>query len=99
MQETHSLELLPCCPISGNPMPGSRIEIKYTPRELILEVESLRAYIDSYQGGRGVIRSMEGMVQAITQDAANAVQTHVCVYAHLQINPSQLMYLECVAEP
>jgi NADPH-dependent 7-cyano-7-deazaguanine reductase QueF-like protein len=83
--------------MSGNPLAGSEIEISYTLVDLILEVQSLREYVDSYKGGRGDIRSMEGMIQAITQDCANAVKTTVHVFARLNINPDQRMELECSA--
>lgn len=98
-RETHTLSLMPCCPVSGNPWPGSKVEICYVAEKLILEVISLRAYIDSYKGGRGDVRSMEGMIQAIAQDAANAVQSHVTVKADLLISPEQRIFLECAANP
>jgi NADPH-dependent 7-cyano-7-deazaguanine reductase QueF len=97
MKETHRLELKPCCPVSGNPLAGSVIEIEYRVGELVLEVEALRAYVDSYQGGRGDVRSMEGMCQQITQDCANAVQTSVWTRATLNIAPEQQMIVECSA--
>lgn len=97
MKETHRLELKPCCPISGNPLAGSVIEIEYRVGELVLEVAALRAYVDSYQGGRGDVRSMEGMCQQITQDCANAVQTSVWTRATLNIAPEQQMIVECSA--
>jgi NADPH-dependent 7-cyano-7-deazaguanine reductase QueF len=97
MEETHVLTVPQCCPISGNPLPGSVLRIRYEPRHLILEVASLRAYVDSYKGGKGDIRSMEGMVQAITQDCANAVQAACYVRAELNIAPDQQMILECSA--
>lgn len=50
---THILSLPQCCPITGNPQAGSTIEIVYTPTDSLIEVISLRAYVDSYQGGRG----------------------------------------------
>lgn len=97
MKETHRLELKPCCPISGNPLAGSVIEIEYRVDELVLEVAALRAYVDSYQGGRGDVRSMEGMCQQITQDCADAVQTSVWTRATLNIAPEQQMIVECSA--
>ena len=97
MKETHVLALKPCCPISGNPLAGSVIEIEYRVHERVLEAEALRAYVDSYQGGRGDVRSMEGMCQQITQDCANAVQTSVWTRAVLNIAPEQSMILECAA--
>lgn len=59
----------------------------------------LRAYVDSYQGGRGEVRSMEGMIQQIAQDCSDTIKTPVWVRAHLNITPSQQMYLECSALP
>lgn len=97
MKETHALDLPPCCPISGNPLSGSTIEIQYEPKDRILEVVSLCAYVDSYQGGRGDVRSMEGMVQQITQDAADALGCTVWVLAVLNINPNQRLRIECSA--
>lgn len=98
-KEKHILALKPCCPISNNPETGSQLEIEYRVHRLILEVASLRAYVDSYQGGRGEVRSMEGMIQQITQDCANAVETTVHVVARLKINPDQEMELTCSAHP
>jgi len=90
---THILELPPCCPVSSNPLPGSKIFISYTPDKYLLEVISLRKYIDSYQGGKGAIRSMEGMLQAITKDCALAVQVAVTIESELFINPNQQIRL------
>jgi len=95
MVETHTLPLSPACPISGNPQAGSTVAITYTPADYLLEVESLRAYVDSYTGGRGEIRSMEGMIQAIAQDAANVLGVSVEVVAALNIRPNQTMHLQC----
>lgn len=85
MRVTHTLSIPPCCPVSKNPLEGSEIEIAYTPREVILEVEALRVYIDSYQGGRGDVRSMEGMIQQICQDCANLLDTPVHCIARLNL--------------
>lgn len=99
MEESHILPLLPACPVSGNPQEGSSIAITYTPAEKILEVSSLRSYVDSFTGGRGDIRSMEGMVQAIAQDTADATGVFVDVVADLNIRPNQRMILKCKGEP
>jgi NADPH-dependent 7-cyano-7-deazaguanine reductase QueF len=99
MVETHILQLGPCCPRSGNPLVGSKLTITYRPADLILEVASLRSYVDSYVGGKGEIRSMEGMIQAITQDCANAAKINVETVAELLIEPRQEMRLACHAYP
>lgn len=96
-RETHTLALPKCCPMSGNPQPGSEIEIAYSPEGVVLEVASLHAYIQSYIGGRGDIRSMEEMIQQITQDCANAAKVMVYTIARLNLEPGQKMTLECAA--
>ena len=95
----HRLSLPACCPITANPRPGSEITISYQPAGHLLEVIALRAYIDSYQGGRGPVRSMEGMIQSIAQDCANSVWVSVCVTAELVLDPDQRMSVECRAYP
>jgi len=97
MKETHILPLLNCCPVTKNPQKGSTIEISYCPDNLLLEVESLRAFVDSYVGGKGDIRSMEGMIQDITQKCANMIGVMVYSLALLIIEPNQQMRLECSA--
>jgi NADPH-dependent 7-cyano-7-deazaguanine reductase QueF len=94
-KEGHKLMLPVCCPYSQNPRPGSSIRINYIPAETLLEVASLHAYIDSYRGGRGEVRSMEGMIQNITKDCADTLGVHVEVTAELLLDPSQTMYLTC----
>lgn len=96
---THVLSIPPCCPVSGNPLEGSTAWISYTPKLHLLEVEALRHYIDSYKGGRGEVRSMEGMIQNIAQDCADLIRSEVTVRADLNILPSQNMTVECVGYP
>lgn len=98
-EETHELGIENCCPVSHNPLKGSLVRIRYEPDGEILEVASLRAYVDSYRGGRGEVRSMEGMIQQIAQDAANALKREVKVEAALEIDPGQRMKLFCYASP
>jgi NADPH-dependent 7-cyano-7-deazaguanine reductase QueF len=99
IKERHILPVSGCCPISFNPQVGSEIEIEYEPAQSILEVATLRAYVDSFIGGKDGVRSMEGMIQQIAQDCANYVGTKVTVRAHLLIEPGQRMELECRAFP
>lgn len=96
---THRLLIPPCCPISNNPRPGSRLEISYQPHDYMLEVAALRCYVDSYRGGRGPVRSMEGMIQCIAQDCADCIKTPVRVVAELMLDPNQEMLVRCEATP
>lgn len=99
MVERHGFYLPPCCPVTKNPQPNSTIQIKYRPDRLILEVAALREYIMEYVGGRIDVRSMEGMVQNISQDCANAVGVEVRVKAKIRLLPEQTMKLICKAWP
>lgn len=95
----HAISIPPCCPISGNPLKGSLLEICYSPIKFVLEVEALRQYVDSYKGGRGDVRSMEGMIQNICQDSADCVAVPVRVKARLNLRPNQQMTVDCTANP
>jgi 7-cyano-7-deazaguanine reductase len=98
-RETHILELAQCCPISGNPQPGSKVAIEYEPNGTILEVAALRSYLDSFVGGKGSVRSMEGMIQMIAQECSQVLSVQVKVQAELIIEPNQRMEVICVAVP
>lgn len=103
--ESHELELPPCCPVSKNPRPGSTFTICYTPKQQVLEVGSLYAYIYSFRGGlKGadgqiVVRDMEGMIARIARDCAEALGVPVTVTAHLVLVPGQKMHLSVVGKP
>jgi hypothetical protein len=110
-QQEHELQLPSCCPVSKNPRSGSFIRIHYRPAAKHLEVYSLKELIDSFVGGQKcphsgavVIRDMEGMIQSIAQQCADAVGVEVHVNAHLILNDEpvetiQAMRLDCVATP
>lgn len=97
--ERHSFDLPQCCPVSKNPQPGSVLKIRYRPNAVILEVQSIHDYIRSYIGGRLTVRNMEGMIQGIAQDCADALGVRVRVKAKLIIQPTQIMELKCKAWP
>lgn len=98
-EHEHVLDLLRCCPVSGNPQPGSVLSIFYKGQRGFLEVQSLLDYVQTYVGGKGDIRSMEGMIQAIAQDCADILEVDVRVEARLMIKPSQRMIVKCYAFP
>ncbi len=69
LDEWHILPFSGLCPFSGNPQIGSKLCILYRPTACFLEVYSLRAYVNSYTGGKGAIRDMEGAIQQMAQDS------------------------------
>lgn len=97
--EHHDFEIPACCPVTKNPQAGSHLRIKYRPKAILLEVQSIYDYIREYIGGRLDVRSMEGMIQNIAQDCANTLDVKVTVRANLLLQPRQEMYLKCKAWP
>lgn len=89
VRSCHRFDLPRMCPVSGNPQPGSAIEVWYTAREWFLEIETLGAYIETYIGGRPfggkLIRDMEQTIQQIAQDCAASVEVPVVIIARLKI--------------
>ena len=85
----HSFDLPRMCPISGNPQPGSVLEVHYTAGDWFLEIETLGEYIASYIGGKQIgrtfVRDMEQTIQAIAADCATSVGVQVVCIARLKI--------------
>lgn len=96
-EHEHELEISGFCPVSGNPLAGSTLTISYRGEHGFLEVASLRAFVDSYRGGKGEVRSMEGMLQEIAQECANALAVDVKLRSFLRIEPEQIMKVTCYA--
>lgn len=88
----HILPLPSCCPVSGNPQPGSLLAICYHAGGAFLEVYSLRKQIDAYIGGHANgIRDMEGMVQDIAKDCAVTVHAPVTVGAFVRLQRGDML--------
>lgn len=104
-EETHTLDLPQCCPISRNPQPGSEIDLTYEPADKVLEVGALYTYIHQYKGGlrddtgEVIVRDMEQMIDLITQHCANAVGVEVRAEARLILVPTQRMTLKVTRTP
>lgn len=98
-ESVHELRFNDMCPISHNPQLGSSLSIHYKANGHFLEVASLRTFIDSYQGGQGDIRSMEGMLQHVAQSASDTLRVNVKLTSRLVIEPDQVILLTCFAFP
>ena len=98
-EHEHDLKIHGLCPVSGNPQEGSGILISYKAQDGFLEVEALKAFVESYQGGKGEVRSMEGMLQEIAQECANILRVSVTLRSFLLIEPKQIMKVTCYAFP
>lgn len=84
---SHSVPLPQCCPVSGNPLPGSKLTVCYMPEAIVFPVEDLAAYVAEYVGGRGEIRGMEEMVQELATRVRDVVGQPVRAFADLIIQP------------
>ena len=86
LYQRHTLPLPSCCPVSGNPHPGSSIRISYRAAARVLEVYSLGAYLRSFVGGHpSGVRTMEGMIQQVASDCVEALGVSVAVRASVQL--------------
>lgn len=85
----HTFDLPRMCPVSGNPQPGSVLEVHYTALDWFLEIETLGEYIASFIGGkqigRAFVRDMEQTIQAIAVECAASVGVRVACIARLKI--------------
>lgn len=87
----HTLPLPSCCPVSGNPQPGSQVRITYRPQLSVLEVYSLTAYLAEYVGGHSNgVRTMEAMIQQIATDCADLLGVPVTVFAKVLLESGRL---------
>lgn len=94
----HRLALPSCCPVSGNPQPGSEIVISYRAGGTVLEVYALSRYLYSFIGGHpSGTRTMEGMVEQIARDCAATVGVRVRVRAKVVLQQDRES-LEILAE-
>ena len=95
-ESAHIFRIQGACPVSDNPQKGSELTIKYIPDEYVLEVAALKKFLDSFIGGRGEVRSMEGMIQTIAKECSEILKVDVEVLADLIIKPGpQGMRLTC----
>jgi NADPH-dependent 7-cyano-7-deazaguanine reductase QueF len=98
-EHEHGLSFHDTCPVSGNPKLGSSLTICYKAKDYFLEVASLKELVDSYRGGKGDVRSMEGMLQEIAQVCADALDVDVQLHSFLLLEPDQTMRVKCYAFP
>jgi NADPH-dependent 7-cyano-7-deazaguanine reductase QueF len=98
-EHEHDLKISGFCPVSGNPQEGSGILISYKGTDGFLEVAALKAFVESYRGGKGDVRSMEGMLQEIAQSCADVLGVDVKLCSFLRIEPEQIMKITCYAFP
>lgn len=87
----HVVPLPSCCPVSGNPLPGSSITMAYLPKDRVFPVEWLEDMIREYVGGHHSrnIRNMEEMIQDLAIRAVENVRVRIRVRADLLISPPQ----------
>jgi NADPH-dependent 7-cyano-7-deazaguanine reductase QueF len=98
-EHEHILRIDGMCPVTNNPQIGSTITIAYKGAQSFLEIASLRAFVDSYKGGKGDVRSMERMLQEIAQSCADVLRVDVKLTSELLIEPAQVMRICCFAFP
>lgn len=101
---SHTVELPRCCPVSGNPHPGSTLRLSYIPDGWVVEVYSLPQVLQRFVGGwQGTDRypaerNMEGMIRTLAQMVADALGVRARVRASLILDAGNEV-LRVSAEP
>lgn len=84
----HEVDFPTCCPVTGNPMVGSKLRISYRPHGIVFPVEMLADMLAEYVGGHiSGVRGMERTVQDVAQRVAAEINVPCRVRAVLRINP------------
>jgi hypothetical protein len=101
---TLSVALPACCPVSGNPRPGSTLTITYAPTGEVIDVLDLTRWVRSFRGGSPTgTRTMEAMIIDLAQMCADRVRVDVAAVADCLIEAGlpehQRMRIECRAVP
>jgi hypothetical protein len=97
LRERHTVDIPPCCPVSGNPKAGSTLTLMYRPGAWVLEVYALRSLVARFRGGFPGVgrypaeRNMEGMVQLVAQMAADALAVPVRARAELVLDAGRMI--------
>lgn len=81
----HLIDLPILCLRSQNPVAGSTLSIAYAPKERILELFALDAYIQAYIG-HTLVRDMEYFVQTIADECARVLQVPVECVGRIRYN-------------
>lgn len=86
---SHSVPLPQCCPVSGNPLPGSVLKVFYFPNKTVFPVENLASFISEYVNGHALrdVRNMEEMIQDLAERVCEEVGVNVRATADLLIQP------------
>jgi len=93
-KQLHEVTVPPLCPKTQNPIQGSNITISYIPGEKLLEVYSLREYIDSFIGSQET-RDLELFAQVVARDCRAVLGVKVSVAGKFIMNIGQTLICEC----
>ncbi len=82
------------CPHSGYPLPGSWLEVVYTPGACILELSAITDHVPSYATEA---IDVETVAQRLAQDAAAALGVPVTVNAYYILRDGIELWATCRA--
>jgi NADPH-dependent 7-cyano-7-deazaguanine reductase QueF len=80
------------CPVSGYPLPGSWIEVAYTPAQSILELSAVSLHLPTYATEA---IDVETVAQMLARDCAEALGVPVVVEAHYILRDGITLWVTC----
>jgi hypothetical protein len=98
-EQRHCVEVPPLCPKTQNPLAGSTVEIRYTPRaNVVLEVYSLTEYIHGFHGSQ-VVRDIEQFALVVAEECGNVLGAEVEVKVEFVLDIGQRVTTTAVYAP
>jgi NADPH-dependent 7-cyano-7-deazaguanine reductase QueF len=79
------------CPVSGYPLPGSWIEVQYTPADCILELSAVAQHVPTYATEA---IDVETVAQLLCRDCAEALGVAVSVEAFYRLRDGVEMWVQ-----
>ena len=95
-KESHVVTLPPNPQLNNDEL-RSKLTISYEPARKVLDVQSLRDYINASAEAHPDIPGMAELVEQIAQECANAVGRVVTATGELKVSADQTLIVECVA--
>lgn len=82
------------CPMSGYPLKGSWIEVRYEPKEYILELSTVAAHLPTYATEA---IDVETVAQRLARDCAAVLAVPVAVEAYYLLRDGIELWSSCTA--
>lgn len=96
IKQQHTVIIPVLCPVSLNPVQGSKLIISYTADAYVLDILTLPGYVKSFYSSE-VVRDLEQLVQRVAVDVAQLVKVTANVVGVFVLTDGQELRCELSA--